>query len=313
MMKKLPVLMLAGLLACGMLSACNGGQEPEPQTPPEEPHVHTFAEAWSSDETGHWHAATCGHDSEVSGKSEHTMSEGKCSVCGYRAPVVLTKDTDFAALVSEKVTEAEWDAAFSDEGFSGCSGRYENEERIIDFSFDYIQNGDVTDMYAYIFEASYYIHWAGNLVKIHYWDEESDEGYDVEQDVSSYSPEEIAAMKFEMSFRCYTTFDFSGYYQKFNYDEAKGAYVFEGKLDLEYSPAASSFSADSPEVMIPDAKVEVKFAGGKVAYVRVCGTKLDTSEYLEEQDTSKYLEESYCFFDYDEPKVVFPENAQPMA
>ena len=27
-----------------------------------ETHEHTFATTWSSDETGHWHAATCGHN-----------------------------------------------------------------------------------------------------------------------------------------------------------------------------------------------------------------------------------------------------------
>ena len=42
------------------------------------------------DETFHWHAATCEHKSEVSARSEHTMSEGKCSVCGYEPPHVHT-------------------------------------------------------------------------------------------------------------------------------------------------------------------------------------------------------------------------------
>ncbi len=63
-----------------------------------EVHTHTFAEEWSRDETNHWHAATCGHTTEVSGKAEHsfgdyvsnndatTEADGtktrKCSVCG---------------------------------------------------------------------------------------------------------------------------------------------------------------------------------------------------------------------------------------
>ena len=66
----------------------------------EEPiaHVHTFSEAWSKDETHHWHAATCAHTTEVDGKAEHTWNDGvittpateekdgvktyTCTVCG---------------------------------------------------------------------------------------------------------------------------------------------------------------------------------------------------------------------------------------
>lgn len=40
------------------------------------PHVHTYAEEWSKDETHHWHAATCSHNDEVSEKAEHVWGEG---------------------------------------------------------------------------------------------------------------------------------------------------------------------------------------------------------------------------------------------
>ena len=66
-------------------------------------HTHTFAETWTSDETSHWHAATCEHTEEVSEKAAHTFgdyvsnndatteSDGtktrKCSVCGYQDTV----------------------------------------------------------------------------------------------------------------------------------------------------------------------------------------------------------------------------------
>ena len=33
-------------------------------------HTHKFAEGWTSDETHHWHATTCGHE-DVEGKAEH--------------------------------------------------------------------------------------------------------------------------------------------------------------------------------------------------------------------------------------------------
>ena len=69
-------------------------------------HTHTFATDWTSDGTYHWHAATCGHTTEVSGKAEHTFEweitqnptetekgerTGTCTVCEYKATEVIEK------------------------------------------------------------------------------------------------------------------------------------------------------------------------------------------------------------------------------
>ena len=51
-------------------------------------HDHTFAEDWTSDATHHWHAATCEHKTEVSGKAEHIFTDGIC-VCGLPEGFVL--------------------------------------------------------------------------------------------------------------------------------------------------------------------------------------------------------------------------------
>lgn len=73
---------------------------------PEPPHVHTFSEAWTTDATSHWHAATCEHTTEVSGKVDHLfpetwklvtaateeaagLEERFCEVCNYRATQVI--------------------------------------------------------------------------------------------------------------------------------------------------------------------------------------------------------------------------------
>lgn len=54
--------------------------ETTPPTPPEPPaHEHTFATAWSSDGTNHWHASTCEHDVK---SDEAAHSGNPCSVCG---------------------------------------------------------------------------------------------------------------------------------------------------------------------------------------------------------------------------------------
>ena len=70
-------------------------------------HIHTYSEAWTSDASGHWHAATCGHKDEVIDKAAHTFGdwtitkepteedegsrEKSCTVCGYTVPEVIEK------------------------------------------------------------------------------------------------------------------------------------------------------------------------------------------------------------------------------
>ena len=72
-----------------------------------EVHEHTFAEEWSSDETNHWHEATCEHKDEVINFEEHSFGEWtvtkeateeaegsrerSCTVCGYTVPEVIAK------------------------------------------------------------------------------------------------------------------------------------------------------------------------------------------------------------------------------
>lgn len=58
-------------------------------------HIHTFSEDWTTDETDHWHTATCGHTDEVDSKAAHTFKDNVCTVCGYdralgTSPVKIT-------------------------------------------------------------------------------------------------------------------------------------------------------------------------------------------------------------------------------
>ena len=60
---------------------------------------HTYAETWTSDETNHWHAATCSHTDEKKDSAAHTWVAGstsdkkKCSVCDKEVTVELTEAT----------------------------------------------------------------------------------------------------------------------------------------------------------------------------------------------------------------------------
>ena len=62
---------------------------------------HTYAEEWSSDNTHHWHAATCGHDL-MEDYAEHVFESGVCTTCGCTQPVteglaytLINNDTEY--------------------------------------------------------------------------------------------------------------------------------------------------------------------------------------------------------------------------
>ena len=44
-------------------------------------HMHTFSDEWTSDESNHWHAATCGHTDKISGVAQHTFENDICTIC----------------------------------------------------------------------------------------------------------------------------------------------------------------------------------------------------------------------------------------
>lgn len=77
-------------------------------------HVHTFAKTWTSDETGHWHVATCEHKEERDGFSAHIYQNGKCMECNYEH-----KNHTYA---NGKCTECEYE--HEDHTFGG----YEKDE-----------------------------------------------------------------------------------------------------------------------------------------------------------------------------------------
>jgi len=97
-MKKLLTVLATALLILGFTS-CD--QDPD--------HEHSFATEWTSDETDHWHAATCEHSDEVSEKEAHSFGDWtvtieatedadgtktrECSVCSYKETATIDKLT----------------------------------------------------------------------------------------------------------------------------------------------------------------------------------------------------------------------------
>ena len=72
----------AGVVSSATLTSCNSQEEEE--------HTHTFAEEWTSDNTHHWHEATCEHTGEKDGYAEHIWNSGEvtteatCTTSGVR-------------------------------------------------------------------------------------------------------------------------------------------------------------------------------------------------------------------------------------
>lgn len=77
-MRKILLVMLTVAACVCMLGGLSACKKEQPAV-----HTHTFAQEWSSDETYHWHAATCEHTTEKSGRAAHTFSGDVCTVCNY--------------------------------------------------------------------------------------------------------------------------------------------------------------------------------------------------------------------------------------
>ena len=66
-----------------MCTVCNKVENVEI---PELSHTHTYAEAWSYDDSYHWHDSTCGHETVISDKAKHTYENEVCILCGAKSP-----------------------------------------------------------------------------------------------------------------------------------------------------------------------------------------------------------------------------------
>ena len=103
--KKLTAIVLTAVLAF-VISGCSSGGGDDPVLPLPPAHVHAYSDSWTSNETHHWHAATCGHTDQVKDKAEHDfpetwtevtaatdeedgLEERFCSVCEYRETRII--------------------------------------------------------------------------------------------------------------------------------------------------------------------------------------------------------------------------------
>ena len=112
------LLLVFGVAACGGNNNNSNNNDQETDAS----HEHTYAEEWSKNATHHWHAATCGHTSEVSDKAEHTWDEGVVTIEPTATEKGEKKFTCTVCAVTKNVTidelgqeEPEHEHTFSDE------------------------------------------------------------------------------------------------------------------------------------------------------------------------------------------------------
>lgn len=89
-----------------------------------ETHIHAFADSWTTDDTYHWHASTCGHD-VTADKAEHSYVNGVCR-CGKKQTFRITFFADGKKLQTLSVeyggglTKSQIPAVPSKTGYSGA-------------------------------------------------------------------------------------------------------------------------------------------------------------------------------------------------
>lgn len=215
---------------------------------------------------------------------------------------LLTEQTDFEALESDKVTEAEWDAAFTNEAFAGVTVKNTRGEMEILSKFGYEANSDGFDFSIEMdstykgtpyFSQKQIAHVVGDVATLYSknLDDPDDENiYFMTQDLSG--EDGVVMKEWSLTYRFGVSYDFAGAFDLFEYDETLHAYTYNGSdLKCKYSPmeAMGGYTVE---------KATLKFIGGKLAYAKVKIT-LDSKE------------EVFRYFDYGKTQVVIPENALP--
>ena len=168
--------------------------------------------------------------------------------------VVLTADTNFEALESEKVDAAGWAKAFNYQSYTNFTVlAYLNPE------LSYVQKATATmgyfgtqgseeyDIYAYIAED-------GKLMGINrgkVGELPTDERYVRD------------GLPIMMNYSCFCQ-NFAGFFEKFTYDETKKSYVFEGSEETAIRTNCYAFTGGAYADYI---KVELKIVNGLIAYI----------------------------------------------
>lgn len=116
-------------------------------------HNHTYKSEWTTNQTHHWHDATCSHTSEKENYGAHTFdNSGVCTTCGYIAPnlyPVITKYTqgpsvfentwadDCSNVITDYGSQVDY-LGFNEDGYVISEGKMDGDTPVIDktYTFD---------------------------------------------------------------------------------------------------------------------------------------------------------------------------------
>ncbi|MDE5593056.1 MAG: hypothetical protein K2I75_03890 [Clostridiales bacterium] len=324
---KLCAALLATVSFGTLFAACGNGDE----TPAK--HKHNYATTWTTDNNDHWHECkNAGCDQKEKDKAPHDWNDGQitteatanaagvktytCKVCDktkteavkYVAP--LTESTNFAALVSDKVTEAEWKAAFAEASFGNCTIKHRDNgyDRQQIVKIDKTAERDNRQLSSFRKED-------GQMVEIHtsemaYWSLENNVvtyyGYGYNDDLdtlykgtANYDAEdEFTQWKFSYKMACP---DFSELFGSFTYDDTLHAYVCKSTL-------TTNGMFENWEQKYTD--ITIKIVSGKLAYISLYLFDYEYDDTINDnvEVKSQYTTELFIY-DYGTTQVTMPTNA----
>lgn len=241
----------------------------------------------------------------------------------------LTENTDFAALVSDKVTEAEWKTAFAETSFSNCTIKNNDIVGKVNYDGDpildengkqvtyirsYVLNIDKTAERDYRHNSIFHItdgqkeerisgeqsHWSyENKVMTGYW-----QGQDPENPQAYYKAtanyDDYSSMPgwtaWSFSYKMVSP-DFGNFFDSFSYDEALHAYVCKDKR-VTTNMSMQNWECEHDDIVI-------KIVSGRLAYIY-------SYQIMVDPDGNEYMPESpieIFFYDYGTTQVTMPTSA----
>jgi len=181
----------------------------------------------------------------------------KSATCTVTVKLTLTEQTDFASLKSDKVTETQWKAAFSENSLVNCTVKHTNEHYKHTVYLNLQKDGKEKKSYVKDIEDTetweFYVATENG----------KNFGYEKYDDsVERYeftSEEDLEEFNLFLSYSLLLP-DFGAFYGKFTYDGQANAYTYHGDESIE----ANAYGEFGTEEYVD---ITVKITGGKVAYV----------------------------------------------
>ena len=225
--------------------------------------------------------------------------------------IPLTAETDFTALVSEKVDEDGWKKALMLNGYDVNFSdnmtvigkykdeKYKDESYIVKYNINelFYKGALKEDGETFVFEASIKKD-KDETISYYYYDNNESEGFIQKTPKKEDNTEDYEEMdelyKFYHLMYCP---DFSDQFNKFTYDETKHSYVCANKV--EGTAIFETFNEDGSPMKEDYTNVEIKIVNGRLAYL-ACESVNPDIKYNEYYIVSK-------FYDFGKTSITYKD------